>query len=142
MLSTPSETGQHRWRVTEIDLRVARQLRKLRTHRGIHPQLLDSAIGAPSGTVWRYEEGERPISAVNLYRLSKLLDTPMEAFFRDTETEAADNRSAAAERPSPPTSAPSPAEAQRFLALYDKIDDPEIKRNVREMLRSLAEGED
>lgn len=138
-----SPPDHNRWRISEIDLLIGKKLRLLRTQRGIHPQLLDHAIGAPVGTVSRYEAGARPIAAVYLYQLSRLLETPLSEFFRETGEEPPEC-SEVSPTCAPPAmhEPPTPAEVQRFLSMYDQLDDPDIRQTVRDLLRTLAEKGD
>lgn len=137
---------QPRWQITDIDRSIARSLRTIRTNLGVHPDLLDCAIGASQGTIRRYEAGVRPIGAAHLYRISQLLNISISEFFSEDasmSTAAYDSYEMVetsdvadpTDLPAPPT----PAEVQRFLSLFQELEDEEVKRTVRDLLRTLSE---
>jgi transcriptional regulator with XRE-family HTH domain len=135
-----------RWQITDIDRSIARALRAIRTNLGVHPDLLDCAIGASQGTIRRYEAGVRPIGAAHLYRISQLLNIPIAEFFSEDawlsaaaydsyKTVETSDVADPTNLPAPPT----PAEVQRFLSLFQELEDEEVKRTVRDLLRTLSE---
>jgi transcriptional regulator with XRE-family HTH domain len=116
-----------------IDRRVSARLVARRRTLGIERGLLDLLLDARDGTVERLETGRSRISPGRLFRLADILDVPISWFFDEADAEA------------PPTQplfsgecAGRQAEALRFLALYARVADPQVRAEIREMVRSLA----
>jgi transcriptional regulator with XRE-family HTH domain len=116
-----------------IDRRVSARLAARRQELGIDRALLDLVMNVRDGTVGRLETGRSRIAPSRLFRLANILSVPIDWFFDEAESEAPP-----AEPLSFGGSAEKQAEARRFLALYARIADPNVRAEIREMVRSLA----
>jgi transcriptional regulator with XRE-family HTH domain len=112
-----------------VSARVAARRREL----GIDHALLDLLLDVPDGTVERLETGRSRIAPSRLFRLANILGVPIDWFFDEADSEAPP-----AEPLSFGGSAERLAEARRFLALYARINDPNVRAEIREMVKSLA----
>lgn len=116
-----------------IDRRVSARLAARRRRLGIDRGLLDLLLDVRDGTVERLETSRSRIAPSRLFQLANILDVPIDWFFDEAESEAP---------PAEPVSAGGGAErqaqARRFLALYARIADPNVRAEIREMVRSLA----
>lgn len=126
--------------VDAIDRRIAGRLRLRRVQLKIQPATVEMAVGLRSGTLKRFEGAVRPIPASLLFRLASLLEVDIDYFFAaDAAAEAR------APQPAPPEAAAADgtqrdlAEARRFLAFYTHLQDGEVRRHVRDLVRSIAE---
>ncbi|MEM7619991.1 MAG: helix-turn-helix transcriptional regulator [Pseudomonadota bacterium] len=68
-----------------IDLHLGAQLRLLRRLKGLSQVQLGQALNVTFQQIQKYEKGRNRIAAGNLYRISKILDTPFSAFFQGFE---------------------------------------------------------
>jgi transcriptional regulator with XRE-family HTH domain len=116
-----------------IGRRVSARLAARRQQLGIDRALLDLVMNVRDGTVGRLEAGRSRIAPSRLFRLANILSVPIDWFFDEAESEAPP-----AEPLSFGGSAEKQAEARRFLALYARIADPNVRAEIREMVRSLA----
>jgi transcriptional regulator with XRE-family HTH domain len=116
-----------------IDCRVSARVAARRRQLGINRALLDLLLDVPDGTVERLESGRSRIAPSRLFRLANILDAPVDWFFDETGSERPP-----AEPLSFGGSAEKQAEARKFLALYARINDPNVRAEIREMVKSLA----
>jgi transcriptional regulator with XRE-family HTH domain len=127
--------------IDAIDRRIAGRLRLRRVQLKIQPAAVEMAVGLRSGALKRFEGAVRPIPASLLFRLATLLEVDVDYFFAaDAAAEAR-----APQPPSPESAAADGAqrdlaEARRFLAFYTHLQDGEVRRQVRELVRSIAGG--
>ena len=115
------------------DGRVSARLAARRREVGIDRGLLDLLLDVRDGTVERLETGRSRIAPSRLFRLANILDVPIDWFFDEADPEAPP-----AEPLSFGSSAEKQAEARRFLSLYARIADPNVRAEIREMVKSLA----
>lgn len=127
-----------------IDRRVAARLSARRRALGLSPALLDMILGLRDGTVERFEAGESRISASHLYRLAHVFDVKVDWFF--TEPESSESRSPGStstsrKHDSKRRHAGEAAEARRFLHFFTHLHNPAVRRNVREIVKAIAESD-
>lgn len=123
--------------VDPIDRQVAARLRARRLALRLDPRLVDVAIGEPLGTVAKFEDAKRRIGAAQLFRLSRVLAVDISYFFAGRPA-AKGPPPAATAAPAASASAREIADAHRFLRAYTRLDDPEVRRMVLKLVRSLA----
>jgi len=80
-----------------VDAHVGQRLRTRRTLLGYSQERLGEAIGLTFQQVQKYERGSNRISAGTLYRLSQVLDVPVNFFFDAYDDPHARTRSGAAQ---------------------------------------------
>ncbi len=92
----------------------------------------------------KYERGTNRISASRLYDLSRVLDVSIEYFFEDMPTAVAaispapKGRGKAKKLPSIELDPMVKRETLQFVRAFYKIEDAEIRRQVRELIRVLG----
>jgi transcriptional regulator with XRE-family HTH domain len=118
-----------------MDLHVAARLKRRRLRLELEPQLLDVAIGEPSGTVERVERGDKRLGASQLYKLAVVLGVGVAYFFAD-DLDDEDRKVSKL----PKTDHKALSEAKRFARAYERITSPEIKHMIRDLLKSLVIG--
>ncbi len=126
-----------------IDLHVGARLRQRRTLLGMNQTNLGDALGLTFQQVQKYENGTNRISASRLFVLSGVLDVPIEFFFDDMPTAVAASSPAQSggKAKKPPSYKPDPMAKRETLELvraYYKITDPEIRKRVYEMTKTLG----
>lgn len=127
--------------IDAIDRRIAGRLRLRRLQLKIQPAVVEMAVGLRSGTLKRFEGAIRPIPASLLFRLATLLEVDVDYFFAaDAAAEARPPQPASPEGAAADGAQRDLAEARRFLAFYTHLQDGAVRRQVRELVRSIAEG--
>ena len=114
-------------RPTDVsDATIAQRIRRLRNALHISAAKLDRIAGFSAGTIGRMERMEQRVYAVHLYRISFETGVGINYFF-DGDT------------PSTSVASGEEREKQRLLRAYLHIKDPGMKRNVFELIQSMAD---
>ncbi len=126
-----------------IDVHVGARLRQRRTLLGMNQTDLGDALGLTFQQVQKYERGTNRISASRLFYLCGVLDVPVEFFFDDMPTAVAASSPAQSggKAKKPPSYKPDPMAKRETLELvraYYKITDPEIRKRLFEMTKTLG----
>ena len=126
-----------------VDVHVGARLRVRRTLLGMNQTTLGDTLGLSFQQVQKYERGTNRISASRLFALSRLLDVPVEYFFDDMPTAvvASSPAQGGGKAKKPPSSAPNPMTKRETLELvraYCRITDPEIRKRLFEMTKTLG----
>ncbi len=114
-----------------------------RTLLGMSQTTLSEAIGLTFQQMQKYEKGTNRISASRLYDLARLLDVPIEHFFDDMPTAvvASSPAQGGGKAKKPPSYEPDPMATRETLGLvraYYKITDPEIRKHLFAMTKTLG----
>ena len=143
MAKTKSRRGRGKG-IGPIDAHAGRRLRQRRTLLGMSQTTLGDVLGLSFQQVQKYENGTNRISASRLFNLSRVLDVPVEFFFDDMPTAVAASSPATEKRGSskkPPSYEPDPMARRETLELvraYYKITDPEIRKPLFAMTKTLG----
>ncbi len=129
--------------ISPIDVHVGARLRVRRTLLGMSQTTLGDAIGVSFQQVQKYERGTNRISASRLFALSQMLDVPVEYFFDDMPTAVAASSPAqgGGKAKKPPSYEADPIARRETLELvraYYKIRDPEIRKHLFAMTKTLG----
>jgi len=110
----------------KFDAAIAQRIRSLREALRISAAELDRRTGLNPGTIGRMERQEQRVYAAHLYRISQETGVGIHYFYgADTDTTA--------------PSSPAEQETQRLLNAYMHIKDPVTKRDVYELIKSIAD---
>jgi transcriptional regulator with XRE-family HTH domain len=133
---TGEKSGQGRNEPHPADIHVAFRLRERRIELGMSQQKLAAALGIAYQQVSKYEQAKDRISARRLYDLSRVLDVPVTFFF-----EGIVGSSPTAPLASGPHNDPlDPREATELFAAYRAIPDSVVRRRLRQLAKTFAEG--
>ncbi len=142
MAKSKSRRGRGRG-IGPIDVHVGARLRQRRALLGMTQTNLGDAIGVKFQQVQKYERGTNRISASRLFALSRVLDVPVEYFFDDMPAAVAASsptlRGGKAEQP--PSYDLDPMAKRETLELvraYYKISDPEIRKRLYGLAKTLG----
>ncbi len=129
--------------ISPIDVHVGARLRVRRTLSGMSQTTLGDAIGVSFQQMQKYERGTNRISASRLYDLARLLDVPVEYFFDDMPAAVAASSPAqgGGKAKKPPSYEANPIARRETLELvraYYKIRDPEIRKHLFAMTKTLG----
>jgi len=103
------------------------RLRALRLSLGLSAAMLDRHAGFVIGTIGRLERGDLRIYATHLYRIGEALGVSIGYFYGQPDVPQAGE-----------TNDDPELEKQCLLSAYMKIKDPTLKRDVFELIETLA----
>ena len=106
---------------------------------------LGEAIGLTFQQIQKYERGSNRIGASRLFDLSRVLDVPVGFFFDDMSEDvaAASPGQVRGKSDVEPLNEPSPMARRETLELvraYYKIQDPQVRKRLFEMVKALGLG--
>ena len=111
---------------------ISGRIRVLREGVSLTAIALDRLTGLCPGTVARLERGHQKIYASHLYRIAQVTGVDVGWFYRNNATPS-----------TPPTASGASLQAQqqqRLLDAYMRIKDPAMKRDVFELIETLAKA--
>ena len=128
-----------------IDVHVGGRVKLRRTLLGMSQEKLGEAIGLTFQQIQKYERGSNRIGASRLFDLSRVLDVPVGFFFDDMSEDvaAASPGQVRGKAEIEPTNEPSPMARRETLELvraYYKIQDPQVRKRLFEMVKALGLG--
>ena len=114
---------------------------------GLSQEKLGEAIGLTFQQVQKYERGANRIGASRLYELSQILEVPVSFFFDDMPAEVAETGGRPAS--SPPREGPESygydpmvkRETLELVRAYYKIKDPNVRKSVFDLVKSMGKSE-
>ena len=115
-----------------VDVYVGSRLRLRRTQIGMSQEKLAAALGITFQQVQKYERGVNRISASRLLQVAQALDVPLSYFF------AGAPESSVPDEPPPPDDRPGERETLELVRAYYKIQDPTVRRRIRDLFNALA----
>ncbi len=126
-----------------VDVHVGARLRVCRTLLGMSQTDLGDALGLTFQQVQKYENAMNRISASRLFDLCRVLDVPVEYFFDDMPPGVAASSPAqgGGKAKKPPSNEPNPMakrETMELVRAYYKITDPEIRKHLFVMTKTLG----
>jgi transcriptional regulator with XRE-family HTH domain len=120
-------------------------MRLRRTLLGMSQEKLGEAIGLTFQQVQKYERGANRIGASRLFELSRVLDVPVSFFFEDLGAEAPADGVVAKTAPDRgedrfETDPMMKRETLELVRAYYRIRDPQVRRRLFELAKSLAKS--
>lgn len=131
-----------------VDIHVGSRVRLRRTLLGLSQEKLGEAVGLTFQQIQKYERGANRIGASRLFEFSRILDVPVSFFFDDMSDRVAGADGAAAAGMADQAQAslePDPLTRRETLELvraYYRISDPQIRKRLFELTKSLGAIED
>jgi transcriptional regulator with XRE-family HTH domain len=130
-----------------VDIHVGSRVRLRRTLLGLSQEKLGEAVGLTFQQIQKYERGANRIGASRLFEFSRILDVPVSFFFDDMSERVTGTDGAAAGMADQPQSSldPDPLTRRETLELvraYYRISDPQIRKRLFELTKSLGAVED
>ena len=144
MAKTKSDHGRGTGIPSPVDVHVGARLRVRRTLLGMNQRTLGDAIGITFQQVQKYERGANRISASRLFALTRVLDVPIQYFFDDmlaataASSPANKKRGRATKSPSYEPDPMAKRETLQLVRAYYKITDPEIRKHLLAMTKTLS----
>lgn len=117
-------------REIDLDAEIPRRIKTLRTGLGISAAGLDQMTGFNAGTTGRLERGDQRVYATHLHRICAVTGISIGYFYALADDDPED--------PAAPSGHTIELETQRLLQAYMQIQDPRLKRDVFELVETLA----
>jgi transcriptional regulator with XRE-family HTH domain len=130
--STPSKRSVQ----SDLDAHIGKRVKSRRSTMGISQEKLGSHLGITFQQIQKYEKGVNRISASSLHNIANLLAVDLSYFvegygelqqLNDEETPVYDSNRFAKKK-----------EIEELLLFYNKIDDPQIREKIIEMVKSVS----
>jgi len=125
-----------------VDVHVGSRVRLRRMLVGLSQEKLGDSMGLTFQQIQKYEKGVNRIGASRLFKLSQVLDVPVQFFFDGMPASGESSVAGAADKD-------TEAFLFEFLNTRDglelnrafiKVNDPEVRRSVIDLVRSLGRG--
>ncbi len=118
-----------------VDCHVGRRISQLRSERGLSPRELEKKADMAPGAVAALEKGSLSAGPLDLVYLARALKVgPADFFAGLAGAKAADGKNK-----KPASIAPSEVEA--FLDAYFGLSDPQMRKNLFNMVKAMARAE-
>ena len=134
-----------------IDIHVGKRIKLRRTLLHISQEQLASDIGVTFQQVQKYESGHNRVSASRLFDISRVLNCPIAYFFEDIGPETTGDRTTptsrsvtegVADEAIPFDSDPMQrTETLELVRSYWRLHNPELRKNVLELLSNISKRE-
>ncbi len=138
-----SNTNQTR-KPNPVDVHVGGRIRLRRMMSGLSQEKLGEHMGLTFQQIQKYEKGANRVGASRLFQLAKVLEVPVSYFFDDLETgDSSDMAPGFAESKSQDFVLEflNSREGLELNRAFVKIQDPQVRRRVIDLIRSMADGE-
>lgn len=148
VISSPaSSSDRKRKGPNPVDIHVGSRVRLRRMLVGLSQEKLGDSMGLTFQQIQKYEKGVNRIGASRLFKLSQVLDVPVQFFFEGMPSDSAEEA-----RPAMGLSdGGNEAFLYEFLNTRDglelnrafiKVSDPAVRKSVIELVRSLGKASD
>lgn len=125
-----------------IDIHVGSRVKFRRMILGMSQETLGKSLGLTFQQIQKYEKGVNRIGASRMFELSRLLDVPVQFFYDDygdgRRMTAGFAEPAGGEAVMDLLNSPEGVQLCRY---FSGIRDPEVKKRVLDLVRSIAETE-
>lgn len=126
-----------------IDVHVGSRVRLRRMLIGMSQEKLGEQLGLTFQQVQKYEKGSNRIGASRLYQIAQILGVPVQFFYDDMGTTSVSGQGfSEGEAGENVMDFVSSSEGLALNRAYAKITEPQLRRRILELVRSLSgEGE-
>ena len=123
-----------------VDIHVGGRMRLRRTLLGLSQEKLGSAVGLTFQQIQKYERGANRIGAGRLYQFSQILDVPVSFFYDDMPGDTPKSNPGFSEGDAAPFDQEqfTRRETLKLVRAYYSIANPEIRRRIYELTKSVA----
>lgn len=124
-----------------IDVHVGSRVKLRRMILGLSQEALGKSLGLTFQQIQKYEKGVNRIGASRMFEMAQLLEVPVQFFYEDVGGgRPADGfaESSAGEAVMDLVNSPEGVQLCRY---FSAIKDPEVKKRVLDLVKSIAENE-
>ena len=124
-----------------IDVHVGTRVRLRRTMMGLSQEKLGESLGITFQQIQKYEKGANRIGASRLQQIAAVLNTPISFFFEDSpgSTESVAGGFGESDSSSYVVDFLSTSEGLQLNRAFIKIKDPQVRKKIVDLVRSLSE---
>lgn len=125
-----------------VDLHVGKRIRARRKEVRVSQERLAEQLGLTFQQVQKYEKGANRVSASKLYEIARALQASIEYFFRGLADPSVEHGgvSEADDRPFVHDFITT-AEGQELASHFPRIQDPRVRKQILDLVKSLAENQ-
>ena len=134
-------------RATKIDEKLGHKLRVRRNIIGMSQERLADLVGLTFQQIQKYESGKNRISASRLLEISKILDVPVTYFYENLNTDYSQHEGSSLAGFSEQNQENflendqlTDKETLELVRIYYSIKDPELRKNLLNFIKSMAEN--
>jgi transcriptional regulator with XRE-family HTH domain len=113
----------------DVDRIIGSNIKVARALSGLTQQQLAENIGISFQQIQKYEKGTNRVSASTLLKIAEIMEVAPESFFAGT---------AGADQKTPAQSYTMNREVLDLLALYNQIEDDQVRTSIRDFLRTFS----
>ena len=124
-----------------VDLHVGARIRMRRRFLGLTQLVLAESLGLTFQQVQKYERGANRVSASKLYEIARALSVPVPYFFEGLATANPEDVDEARGAERSIREFLLTSEGQELASLYPRISHPRLRRQVLELVRTIAEDD-
>ncbi|WP_300542766.1 helix-turn-helix transcriptional regulator [Maricaulis sp.] len=121
-----------------IDIHVGARIRLRRQLLKMSQEKLGDELGVTFQQVQKYERGANRVGASRLYRLSRVLDVPVQFFFEGLGEKSAATGMAEGDQTPVVYDFIQSADGVSLAEAFSRISDAKVRRRVLELVRTLA----
>ncbi len=143
MNNNSGETSQTR-KPNPVDIHVGGRIRLRRMMNGLSQERLGEQLGLTFQQIQKYEKGANRVGASRLFQLSQVLEVPVSYFFDDLDSGSHGQHSAGFAESKSQDFVLEFLNSREGLELnraFVKIQDPQVRRRVIDLIRSMTEDE-
>ncbi len=125
-----------------VDVHVGKRIRARRKDVRVSQEKLAEQLGLTFQQIQKYEKGANRVSASKLYEIAHALQASIEYFFRGLQ-DPSDGMQGVAEHDTRPFvhDFVTTAEGQDLVGEFTKIQDPQVRKQVLDLIKSLARNQ-
>ncbi|MEO1328990.1 MAG: helix-turn-helix transcriptional regulator [Pseudomonadota bacterium] len=121
-----------------IDVHVGARVRLRRMTLGISQEKLGEWLGLTFQQIQKYEKGANRIGASRLFAISQRLGVPVQFFFDGLSDEEMNEARRVEHDTTPLVDLVSSAEGFQLNAAFSRIEDPETRKRIVELVKTLS----
>ena len=127
-----------------IDVHVGSRVRLRRTMMGFSQEKLGERLGITFQQVQKYEKGANRIGASRLQHIASVLSTPVSFFFDDAPGTSVDSAAGFQEEEASSyvVNFLATSEGLQLNRAFVKIKDPQVRKKIVDLVKSLSEDQD
>lgn len=124
-----------------VDVHVGKRLRLRRTILGMSQEALGKIIGVTFQQIQKYERGVNRMGSSRLFEFAKAISVPVSYFFEGYEEQGKVLGMAEGGAPDFEHERMSSRETLELVRAYYKLTDPQVRKRVFELVKSIAENQ-
>lgn len=139
----PSTSDKKKGQAQKIDQLIGERLKEIRKLKKLTQEDVAEKLGVSFQQIQKYENGKNRISFSRLYELSNFMNVPLESFVSNIhESASPEGFSSKPQSRIPPAhnDSVSEKETEELLSIYYSLEDPELRKNLLQFIRSMAEN--